>query len=312
MPKNSIMQNQLERTRFLVETSWLMEHLSDPHLRIVDMRGYVKTVERGEKDGVKRHDANYVGARDEYIKGHIPGALYIDWSSDIIDPDEAVEAQIASSERFAEVLGSMGIGDQHLVVAYDSHPASQFATRLWWALNYYGHEQVVVLNGGFPKWMRDELPLDSFIPSYPPVTFTPVVQPLLRATAQDVLAALNKQDVQLVDARDNGQYSGAVVRGEGRRGHIPGAINIPREEIIDLATGTFRSNEDLMQMFSATGMSPDQHVIAYCNGGVAATTVLFSLAMLGYPRLTNYDGSWNEWGKRTDLPVEVPSYDSSL
>jgi len=269
------------------------------------MRGYVKTVERGEKDGVKLHDAQYVGARAEYEKGHIPGALYIDWSSDIIDPDAAVEAQIASPERFAEVLGSMGIGDQHLVVAYDSHPASQFATRLWWALNYYGHEQVVVLNGGFPKWMRDELPLDSAIPTYPPVMFTPVVQPQLRATAQDVLAALNKQNVQLVDARDNGQFSGAVVRGEGRRGHIPGAVNVPREEIIDLATGTFRSNEDLRQVFSVTGLSPDQHVIAYCNGGVAATTVLFSLAMLGYPRLTNYDGSWNEWGKRTDLPVSL-------
>src|SRR5436309_1278878 len=162
----------MERGQFLVETCWLAEHLEDPHLRVVDMRGYVRTVEH---DGVQ--DAVYVGARDEYEQGHIPGALYIDWSSDIVDPHAEVEAQIAPADRFAEVLGNLGIGDQHLVVAYDAHRASQFATRLWWALN--------------------------------------------------------------------------------------------------------------------------------CNGDVAATTILFSLAMLGYPKLTNYDGSWNEWGERQDLPTEL-------
>ncbi len=291
---------QIERHNFLVETSWLAEHLNDPHLRIVDMRGYVRTVER---DGVQ--DAEYVGAREEYEQGHIPGALYIDWSSDIVDPDDEVEAQIAPAERFAQVLEQLGIGDQHLVVAYDAHPASQFATRLWWALNYYGHDQVVVLNGGFPKWKREQRPLETTIPTYPPATFTPNVQPQLRATAEDVLALLGKQGLQLIDARDVGQYTGRLVRRPGRPGHIPGALNIPREELIDPATGTFRSTEELARVFSAAGVSPEQHVVAYCNGGVAATSVLFSLAMLGYPNLTNYDGSWNEWGKRPDLPTEV-------
>ena len=289
-----------ERNRFLVETSWLAEHLHDPHLRIVDMRGYVRTVEH---DG--QQDALYVGARDEYEEGHIPGALYIDWTSDIVDPDDAVEAQIAPAERFAAVMGQLGIGDQHLVVAYDAHPASQFATRLWWALKYYGHDEVVVLNGGLHKWKREQLPLTPEIPSYPPAIFTPVVQPQLRATAEDVLAALKQQGVTLVDARDRGQYTGAVVRGHGRPGHIPGAVSLPREELIDAATGTFRSNEELAQIFAHTGVKPDQQVVAYCNGGVAATTVLFSLAMLGYPNITNYDGSWNEWGERQDLPTEV-------
>ncbi len=289
----------MERSRFLVETSWLAEHLHEQHLRIVDMRGYVRTVER---DSVQ--EASYVGARDEYEKAHIPGAVYIDWTSDIVDPDDPVEAQVAPAERFAEVMGRLGIGDQHLVVAYDAHPASQFATRLWWALKYYGHDQVVVLNGGFPKWQRENLPLTDTIPAYPPATFTPVVRPELRATAEDVLALLGRQDVALVDARDKGQYTGAIVRRPGRPGHIPGALNIPREELVDATTGTFRDNEELAQVFSAAHISPQQHVVAYCNGGVAATTVLFSLAMLGYPSLTNYDGSWNEWGKRQDLPTE--------
>ena len=289
-----------ERHNFLVETSWLAEHLQDPHLRIVDIRGYVRMEER---NGVQ--DAEYVGAREDYERGHIPGAIYIDWSSDIVDPDDEVKAQIASPERFAEALGQRGIGDQHLVVVYDAHPASQFATRLWWALNYYGHDQVVVLNGGFPKWQREQRSLETTSASYPPIIFTPRVQPQLRATAEEVVNSLNQRGVKIIDARDIGQYTGKVVRGEGRPGHIPGALNVPREELMDPATGTFRSNEELAHVFSAAGVAPDEHIVAYCNGGVAATSVLFSLAMLGYPDLTNYDGSWNEWGTRQDLPTEV-------
>jgi len=290
----------MDRNRFLVETSWLAEHLNDPHIRVVDMRGYVRTVEH---DGVQ--EATYAGARDEYERGHIPGALYIDWSSDIVDPDETVKAQIAPPERFARLMEQLGIGDQHLVVAYDAHPASQFATRLWWALNYYGHDRVMVLNGGLPKWQRENRLLVDTVPSYAPATFTPVVQPQLRATAEDVLATLGQQGTKLIDARDSGQYCGAIVRDHGRPGHIPGAINIAREEVIDPASGTFRGNDELSQVFASAGVKPQEHVVAYCNGGVAATTVLFSLAMLGYPNLTNYDGSWNEWGSRQDLPVEL-------
>jgi thiosulfate/3-mercaptopyruvate sulfurtransferase len=258
--------------------SWLAEHLHDPRVRVVDMRGYVRTVEH---DGMQ--EATYVGARDEYEQGHIPGAVYIDWSSDIVDPDETVKAQLAPPDRFARLMEHLGIGDQHLVIAYDAHPASQFATRLWWALNYYGHDQVVVLNGGLLKWQRENRPVVDTIPTYPPATFTPVVQPQLRATAQDVLAMLGQQGIKLVDARDTGQYTGKIVRDDGRPGHIPGAINIPREEVINPADGTFRGNEELSQVFTLAGVKPQEQVVAYCNGGVAATTVLFSLALLGYP-----------------------------
>jgi thiosulfate/3-mercaptopyruvate sulfurtransferase len=289
----------VERNRVLVETGWLAEHLQDPGVRIVDMRGYVRTV--NVRPGLQ--EATYVGAPEEYAQGHIPGAVYIDWTRDIVDLDDPVEAQVASAEKFAQTMERLGIGDEHLVVAYDNHPASQFATRLWWALNYYGHSNVAVLNGGFPKWQREGRSLTADVPAYPPATFTPRVQPALRATAEDVLATLGQPGTRLIDARDSGQYSGTIARGHGRAGHIPGALNIPREELI-APDGTFRSNEELQAVFAGANVKPEERIIAYCNGGVAATSVLFSLALLGYPSLTNYDGSWNEWGSRADLPIE--------
>ncbi len=296
------MEQRPSREHFLVETSWLAEHLQDPDIRIVDMRGYVRTVTDDQATG--HQVAHYVGAPEEYQQGHIPGAIYIDWTRDIVNLADPVEAQIATPEQFVEAMQRVGIGDQHLVVAYDSHPASQFATRLWWALYYYGHTRVVVLNGGIPKWVREQHPLTQAVPAFVPAIFTPRVQPQWRATAEDVLSGLKQPGITLLDARDSGQYTGAIARSEGRRGHIPGALSLPREQLINPADGTFRSDDDLKQVFDQAHVTPDKHVIAYCNGGVAATTVLFSLAMLGYPQLTNYDGSWNEWGSREDLPVE--------
>ncbi len=288
------------REHLLASTEWLAAHLNDPDLRIVDMRGYVRTVTVGEG----RQEATYLGAPDDYAQGHIPNALYLDWTRDIIDPDDPVPAQIAPPERFAAALGGRGIGDEHLVVAYDEHPASQFATRLWWALRYYGHERVMVLDGGLAKWRREGRPLTTTVPSFPPATFTPRPQPAWRATGEAVLAALNDPVVRLVDARNEAQYSGALRRGRGRAGHIPGAVNVPNESLIDPATGTFRPDDTLRATFQRAGVAPEKRVIAYCNGGVAATTVLFGLALTGHPNLTNYDGSWNEWGERSEWPVQ--------
>lgn len=269
----------MTRDRLLVSTDALAAALDDPDVRVVDARYSLDDREWG---------------RREFEAGHIPGAVYLHWLDDLSDPGDPVDGQLAPPERFRQTMESAGIGDQTLVVAYDDGVIFM-AARLAWCLRSYGHDAARILDGGFPAWMREERALESG-PARPvaPARFTPRPVPAIRATKDDVLAALSGGTAVLLDCRMDATWN-AVGQ------HIPGARRLPAPSLVD-SGGHLRPSEEVRELAAGAGASPADRVVLYCGGGVSASLAFGALECAGFADLAVYDGSWTEWGADPATP----------
>lgn len=276
----------------LVSTAWLADHLNDPVVRIVDIRGHVLPA--------NVPPPHYFNHRDDYDRSHIPGAAFVDWVREITDPGDPRHAQIAKAERYAAVMSRLGIDAGTFVVAYDDE-LMMLAARLWWSLNYYGHTHVAVLDGGWKTWIAEGRPVTADAPQVMPKTFMPRPQPDWYRDAAQVQAATDRGKT-LLDLRSKEEYDGQYSRAK-RAGHIPGATCAPRRTFVT-DDGLMLPPDALREKFAQVGVTdPTQDVITYCNGGVSASFGLLALRIAGFANSAMYDASWKEWGNDDSKPI---------
>ena len=274
------------RPELLVSTEWLAENLGSPGIRVLDVRW------RPDRTG-----------RDTWAAGHIPGAAYIDWATELVDPDEERGMfLLGRPEQVAAALGRAGVGDGTTLVIYDDTVAL-FASRVWWSLRVYGLEAARILDGGFGAWTRSERPISNAAVDPQPATFTPRAQLRMRLTTSEVRGLLGSPEVQLLDARAPAEFKG--FEGNTRRlGHIPGAINLPVATMTEPGTQRFRDGEALRAILLKANVTKGRRMVCYDGSGIAAAKLAFILTLLGHDDVAVYDGGWAEWGDRLDLPVD--------
>lgn len=279
------------RPEALASTEWLAAHLDDPLVRLLD--------------GSFKLPGISPTAREDYQRGHIPGALFFD-IDDIAAPGTSLPHMIPSAARFAQKIGALGVGDGDQVVVYDSTGLSS-AGRAWWMLRIFGHRAVAVLDGGLPKWQAEGRPLTTAVATPAPRRFTAHFDPSLVRDRAALVANLRSRHEQVVDARAAGRFDGSSpeVRPGLRSGHIPGSRNLPYDRLTDPATHQLKSNEALAALFRDAGVALDRPIVTSCGSGVTACALAFALHLIGHPGAAVYDGSWSEWGLPGDTPVET-------
>jgi thiosulfate/3-mercaptopyruvate sulfurtransferase len=270
----------------LVTTEWLAEHLNDDGLVVAEV------------------DEN----TDLYEEGHIPGAVKLHWREDLQDP---VERDVVDRETFERLLGDRGIGNETAVILYGDKN-NWFAAYAYWYLKVYGHGDVRILDGGRQKWIDEGRELSTDVPSPEAKSYTAKERDeSIRAYRDQVHEWLGEAKRALVDVRSPGEYAGDLIappgyeqEGAQRGGHIPSAASIPWASAVQ-DDGTFKSADELKELYGGKGVTPDKEVTAYCRIGERSAHTWFVLSeLLGYERVRNYDGSWTEWGNLVDVPIE--------
>lgn len=268
----------------LASTEWLAIHLSDPSVCVIDAR--------------------YPPNKAFFEAGHIPRAVYVNIMDDLADPNAPIPLLILPQEAFEQLMGRLGISNDRTVVVYDAH-GGLWGARLWWALRYYGHDAVKMLDGGLVKWMREERPLEAGAVTPAMTTFKAHVRPALIATAEDVKAAIQGPNVHIIDALPEEYYTGtAYLIKTHRTGHIPTAHNLAAPLFVN-HRGELFPPSCIAQRVQKLGLRPNQQIITYCGAGYYGAFDLFVLYLLGYDQVGLYDGSWIEWGANPELPVET-------
>jgi len=308
----------------LVEPEWLERCLDE--VVVLDVRGCVRKViatharaEENARDAVPLTETEYIARLDAYHEAHIPGAQFVDWTTDIAESESGYYGVLPFDE-FCAAMERVGVSSERPVVVYDDGDML-FATRLWWCLVMYGHSNVAVLNGGMRRWASEARPLTDATPCTLTVysEFAPSPEstiPSLRVDAADVLSLHNHAPSTLVlDARNAKQFDGTERRA-ACAGRIPSAVSIPYKTLLHPDRGGFLSRDQVRAVLQNAGVNVadlstgKSTAVAYCNGGVASTVVLFALhCMCEVPlsALANYDLSWNEWGnKAADDPIHYP------
>jgi len=269
----------------LATTQWLADNVDRAGVRIVDARW--------RPDG---------SGRETHAMGHIPGAVHLDWRTDLIDPSGEDALMLAGPDRVAQLTARLGIGDETDVVVYDDSQ-SLFASRVWWSLRTYGLRSVRVLDGGFPAWVDERRAISNGVSTPLSATFTVGDPKRLRLTTTDVRALLGSPSVTLLDARAPAEFRG--LEGNTKRlGHIPGAVNVPAGATSQPGSQRLRDVAALRGLLHSANVSRGRRMVCYDGSGVAAAKLALVLTLLGHEEVAVYDGGWAEWGNRLDLPVD--------
>jgi len=275
----------------LVQTEWLASQLDNPSVRIVDATWMLPNAGR---KGI-----------EDFSAGHIPGAVF--WDIDAIaDPASSLPHMMPDEATFERHMNSLGISNDHHVIVYDS-VSMMTSARVWWALRAFGHDRVSLLDGGAVKWRAEGRALSADAAEIGDTSFKAGFNPAMVRSLDDVRANLDTGAAQVLDARSAGRFAAAEPepRPECRSGHIPGSFNLPFNTLIDPATSTIRSAAELSASLAEAGIDSARPVVTTCGSGITACVLALAMHLTGKDDVAIYDGSWTEWGSRTDTPVET-------